>query len=548
MSDYTRITNFTVKDSLVTGDPDKLVTGQELQAEFDAISTAIATKNEAVGSDLYPRNAAEIAASLTPADTDYPYGHVYRWGTNTIPGTTDMTTAFQNAALTSLMPYAPSDVMLITGSIPLRDKQHWVLDGTDIRITGTSVEVFTAAVGIDDWSIRGDWSVTGDNGAAGATSGSAAAVRVTDSMRWKIDGLTAYNVKGWGIRLRPGSSVSTRSERGQITRFQAYANYVGLECEAGTGAEYAVLDAPIMARNATALKIAAGNLSVVGGSVTDNTLGVSLVNGTNHGHGVIGAVEINHNVTQIYADTVTNGQRFSGCAIHQGIIHFKNSTGVIVSDGLLDVDAYRFEESDGCGFLNNTMPMGYANGISNNYNGTNSYTVWVGNKTKLGEPWNGALGSIPGIRVSATQTNDQTITAATTATIVLDTKTTSSANQATQSVAAYLLSYSTSTGIFTCVKGGEGRVRVAAQFVITVNTADADNFQVYMTHSALGDYYCTLTPIGSHASATTWIATMNIELPTSLTQTLRFRLDASGTANDVIVDNSGGTKILMEGL
>ncbi len=44
MSDYTRVTNFTAKDSLPTGDPEKLVTGQELQVEMDAIAVAIASK------------------------------------------------------------------------------------------------------------------------------------------------------------------------------------------------------------------------------------------------------------------------------------------------------------------------------------------------------------------------------------------------------------------------------------------------------------------------------------------------------------------------
>jgi hypothetical protein len=42
------------------------------------------------------RTAAEIAASLTPTNYQYLPGHLYRWGTNTTPGTTDMTTALNN--------------------------------------------------------------------------------------------------------------------------------------------------------------------------------------------------------------------------------------------------------------------------------------------------------------------------------------------------------------------------------------------------------------------------------------------------------------------
>lgn len=44
MSDYTKTTNFTAKDALSTGDPNKLIKGALFDTEFDAIATAIATK------------------------------------------------------------------------------------------------------------------------------------------------------------------------------------------------------------------------------------------------------------------------------------------------------------------------------------------------------------------------------------------------------------------------------------------------------------------------------------------------------------------------
>ena len=43
MANYTKITNFTAKDSLTSGDPNKVVKGAEIDTEFTAISTAIAT-------------------------------------------------------------------------------------------------------------------------------------------------------------------------------------------------------------------------------------------------------------------------------------------------------------------------------------------------------------------------------------------------------------------------------------------------------------------------------------------------------------------------
>lgn len=44
MSNYTKATNFTSKDSLVSGNPSKLVRGSELDTEFAAIQVAVNSK------------------------------------------------------------------------------------------------------------------------------------------------------------------------------------------------------------------------------------------------------------------------------------------------------------------------------------------------------------------------------------------------------------------------------------------------------------------------------------------------------------------------
>jgi hypothetical protein len=44
MSNYTKTTNFTSKDSLASGNPLKVVRGSEFDTEFNAIATAVATK------------------------------------------------------------------------------------------------------------------------------------------------------------------------------------------------------------------------------------------------------------------------------------------------------------------------------------------------------------------------------------------------------------------------------------------------------------------------------------------------------------------------
>lgn len=44
MSNYTKLTDFQIKDALPAGDPNKVVKGTEIDDEFDAIEIAIATK------------------------------------------------------------------------------------------------------------------------------------------------------------------------------------------------------------------------------------------------------------------------------------------------------------------------------------------------------------------------------------------------------------------------------------------------------------------------------------------------------------------------
>lgn len=77
MSDYAKTTNFTAKDSLTTGDPEKLILGADFDTEFNAIVTAIATKYDS--DDLASQAEAEAGSSssklMTPQRTE-------QWGDN----------------------------------------------------------------------------------------------------------------------------------------------------------------------------------------------------------------------------------------------------------------------------------------------------------------------------------------------------------------------------------------------------------------------------------------------------------------------------------
>lgn len=85
MANYTKATNFASKDSLLTGNPSKLIRGTELNAEFDSISTAIGTK----------------ADTNSPTFTGVPLAPTASAGTNTQQLAT---TAFVTAAVNANIP------------------------------------------------------------------------------------------------------------------------------------------------------------------------------------------------------------------------------------------------------------------------------------------------------------------------------------------------------------------------------------------------------------------------------------------------------------
>ena len=77
MSNYTRTTNFAVKDGLASGNPSKKILGSEFQLEFDNIATSSATKAENdsptfTGTVTIPTLAA-TAGSLTSVTSDMTF-------------------------------------------------------------------------------------------------------------------------------------------------------------------------------------------------------------------------------------------------------------------------------------------------------------------------------------------------------------------------------------------------------------------------------------------------------------------------------------------
>ena len=118
------------------------------------IGTTAITFSSADGPNVsYALTSKEATDGLTENDINDAYepGHVYRYGTNAVPGTTDMTVAV-NRAITAMegglgRSYAPGDIYLISSSAILKNRT-W-LEGDGIQSTQ-----FKVADGMNDAAFR----------------------------------------------------------------------------------------------------------------------------------------------------------------------------------------------------------------------------------------------------------------------------------------------------------------------------------------------------------------------------------------------------------
>ena len=115
-------------------------------------STVIAQRAQAQActTPCYAQTAAEIAASVTPVNYAYVPGHVLRYGTNTTPGTTNMTAAIQAAINQSAQSggspaYAPAGTYLVNSTLVLPQYGSITGDGYASRISFTGTGAFLSA-------------------------------------------------------------------------------------------------------------------------------------------------------------------------------------------------------------------------------------------------------------------------------------------------------------------------------------------------------------------------------------------------------------------
>jgi hypothetical protein len=122
----------------------------------------------------YAQTAAEIAAGVTPTNYTYPPGHVYRYGTNSVPGTTDMTNAINTAANVcrrgNYTLQLPSEVCLVSSSLNftacyVTGTRSFNSSAYNIQASSAQFDVITTTGGtiMEEVAVHGGWD--------GATTG-----------------------------------------------------------------------------------------------------------------------------------------------------------------------------------------------------------------------------------------------------------------------------------------------------------------------------------------------------------------------------------------
>lgn len=121
MADYVKATNFAIKDTLTTGDPAKVVKGTEIDTEFTAIASAVASKRDS--------NSIVPIANGGTGTSSTTYCNLAANVTNVLPianGGTGQTTA--SAAINALVPSQSSNSGKVLGTNGTA--VSWVTAGT----------------------------------------------------------------------------------------------------------------------------------------------------------------------------------------------------------------------------------------------------------------------------------------------------------------------------------------------------------------------------------------------------------------------------------
>jgi len=262
---------------------------------------------------------------------------------------------------------------------PLKITSGMVIRSTGATLTHTdSTIAILSARKADAWVIQGPLTLSGTRTEKGQHD-TETGLSLAGCSRYIVDKLSVTDFRGTGIRIagKPEGKGSGRGDQGQYAFVSFRNNTVGLQIDEGTGAEYNLFTLLSFSGNETAARIVAGNNVISASNVVDNVGGLALTAGSNHGHGIFNAVNINHNKTfNVHAYNQLNGYTFSGCHVYgdsptAGTVHLERSNGVHFFGGI--IGATVINDGGGTNVITNTFVPGPRFNVTGN-NACSLYT------------------------------------------------------------------------------------------------------------------------------------------------------------------------------
>jgi len=269
------------------------------------------------------------------------------------------------------LPWRLAEYNIGAEELVILDDMHVVSNGATIIHTNDTKIMFHAN-DVDDWSWTGKTTLVGLLTASADTG--EGGLKITNGNRYRVSGVTARLFNGRGFHLTGTNPGAYRGDRGQFTDCGAYECFVGRQLDAGAGAEFTSWSNWNASGNITGDIMGAGNTTTSGGSIVDNNVGVKLIAGSNHGHGIYIGTQINHNnSSNLEAVGVLNGYTFSGCHFYgngssTGSIWLNGCKGIQIRGGIIDCWIYNDSGTgSGANFItDNFLPGDYGVSILSN--------------------------------------------------------------------------------------------------------------------------------------------------------------------------------------
>ena len=266
--------------------------------------------------------------------------------------------------------FFPAGTYSIASGISISDKYfHFVGSQATITIGANNIQLLNISSTNATNGLGSRWTVSDLVFTATTTGGGQVGLYFSGNAGlWTVENCTFNGFSNAGIETLNSQTASTTNPSslgGTIIGCKFYRNYSGVYNY--TGGEYVQVIGCAMISNTFGIQSIGGNENIQGNTISYNVIGIDIGNGTNSGKCVIQGNEITHNSSvSINAHEIpsTQGLSITNNNIIYGTLRFANVTGIRVTGGLINADAYTFSTTVGCIFQSVLFSNSLANTIS----------------------------------------------------------------------------------------------------------------------------------------------------------------------------------------